>query len=309
MLYGLFCKMVIADRAAILVDTVYGNWNSYGGIVIVAAVILFSFQIYCDFYGYSTIARGAALIMGIHLTDNFNAPYFSGSIREFWRRWHISLSDWLRDYLYIPLGGSHKGKYRKEGNLAAVFAVSGLWHGASFSYIVWGLLHGLYQIVGDMVHAVRNRFSGKRRDFCLKYFAEKEAADGNDSHRFSRKLRHMLITFILVSFAWIFFRMGNLSDSAGVIRQMAVFDFRALWDGSLYSLGISKEYMNALIFFIFVLMFVDYNKYKGIDVADMLLQQEWWLRVILFVALTIVIMMFGCYGVAYDTQQFIYFQF
>lgn len=135
-LYGLFVKMVIADRAAIIVDTVYGNIESYPGFYIIAATVLFSIQIYCDFYGYSTIARGSALMMGIQLTDNFNAPYYAKSVKEFWRRWHISLSCWFRDYLYIPLGGNRKGRLRKWYNLLMVFAVSGLWHGASLVFIL-----------------------------------------------------------------------------------------------------------------------------------------------------------------------------
>ena len=127
-LYGLFLKMVIADRAAMIVDAVYGDSGAYSGVYIIVATFFFSIQIYCDFYGYSTIARGSALLMGIRLMDNFNAPYFSRSIGEFWRRWHMSLSYWFRDYLYIPLGGSRKGETRKEVNRMFVFAVSGLWH-------------------------------------------------------------------------------------------------------------------------------------------------------------------------------------
>lgn len=134
-LYGLFLKMVIADRAAVIVDTVYQDRAAYPGVYVAVATVFFSIQIYCDFYGYSTIARGSALIMGIHLMDNFNAPYYSRSVKEFWRRWHISLSGWFRDYLYIPLGGNRRGLLRKQENLLAVFAVSGLWHGASFAWL------------------------------------------------------------------------------------------------------------------------------------------------------------------------------
>lgn len=308
-LYGLFCKMVIADRAAILVDAVYGDWESCSGFVLVFATILFSFQIYGDFYGYSTIARGTALTMGIRLTDNFKAPYFSRSIREFWRRWHISLSDWLRDYLYIPLGGSRRGACRRNRNLLVVFAVSGLWHGASFAYVVWGLLHGLYQVMGDAVHAAAGMAAGRVRELRIRYLGKEETAGRNGVKALSVGVRQGLVTFLLVSFAWVFFRMGNLPDSVGVIKQMMVWDFGALWDGSLYGFGITKEYLHALLIFIGILLCVDYHKYRGTDVADVLLGQEWWLRVVLFAGLILVILMFGCYGVVYDTQQFIYFQF
>ena len=135
MLWGFFLKMVISDRLAFFVDTVYGNLEQYTGIYIIIATFMFAIQIYCDFYGYSTIARGAALILGIHLMDNFDAPYFSKDIKEFWRRWHISLSGWFRDYLYIPLGGNRKGAFRKRCNLLFVMGISGLWHGASMSFV------------------------------------------------------------------------------------------------------------------------------------------------------------------------------
>ena len=141
MIWGGFQKIVIADRVAIVVDTVFNKFPQYGGMYIVVATILFAFQIYCDFSGYSTIAIGAAKVMGFQLMENFNAPYLSMSVAEFWRRWHISLSSWFRDYLYIPLGGNRKGKFRKYVNLMIVFIVSGLWHGAQWSFIVWGALN------------------------------------------------------------------------------------------------------------------------------------------------------------------------
>lgn len=141
MIWGGFQKIVIADRVAIVVNTVFNNFPQYPGMYIVVACILFAFQIYCDFSGYSIIAMGAAKVMGFELMENFNAPYFSMSVAEFWRRWHISLSSWFRDYLYIPLGGNRKGKVRKYINLMIVFLVSGLWHGAQWSFVVWGMLN------------------------------------------------------------------------------------------------------------------------------------------------------------------------
>lgn len=141
MIWGGFQKIVIADRVAIVVDTIFNKFPQYGGMYIVVATILFAFQIYCDFSGYSTIAIGAAKVMGFQLMENFNAPYLSMSVAEFWRRWHISLSSWFRDYLYIPLGGNRKGKFRKYINLMIVFIISGLWHGAQWSFIAWGALN------------------------------------------------------------------------------------------------------------------------------------------------------------------------
>ncbi|MCW9037116.1 MBOAT family O-acyltransferase, partial [Altibacter sp.] len=143
MAFGLFKKMVIADRAAILVNQVYGDPGSYDGYQLVVATFFFAVQIYCDFSGYSDIAIGIARTMGFDLMKNFDSPYFSKSITEFWRRWHISLSTWFRDYVYIPLGGSRGGTYKTYANLFIVFLVSGLWHGAAFTFVIWGAIHGV----------------------------------------------------------------------------------------------------------------------------------------------------------------------
>ena len=157
MLWGYFQKLVIADRAAIFVNTVYNNPSHYDyyGLVTILATILFAFQIYCDFSSYSDIARGAAEILGFTLMKNFDTPYFSQSISEFWRRWHISLSTWFRDYVYIPLGGNRKGTCRKYINLMIVFCISGLWHGASWNFVIWGALNGFYQMFGALFAPVR----------------------------------------------------------------------------------------------------------------------------------------------------------
>ncbi|MDU5595662.1 MAG: MBOAT family O-acyltransferase, partial [Peptoniphilus rhinitidis] len=141
--YGMFLKLIIADRAAILVNEVFRNYTNFSREVLIISAILFTLQIYCDFYSYSIMAKGSARILGINLMDNFKEPLLSKSITEFWRRWHISLSTWFKDYLYIPLGGNRKGKIKKYFNLIIVFLVSGLWHGADLSFVLWGLIHGI----------------------------------------------------------------------------------------------------------------------------------------------------------------------
>jgi len=145
MLWGYFIKLVIADRCAVLVDTVYLSYQNYEGVQLILANVLFAIQIYCDFMGYSTIAKGAACVLGIDLVDNFKQPYFAVSIKDFWRRWHMSLSSWFRDYVYIPLGGGRCSKCKKYRNLFLTFLVSGLWHGASLTFVVWGMIHGIYR--------------------------------------------------------------------------------------------------------------------------------------------------------------------
>ncbi len=305
-LYGLFLKMVIADRVAILVNTVYQDSETYSGFYIVVATIFFSIQIYCDFYGYSTIARGSALIMGIHLMENFDAPYFSRSVKEFWRRWHISLSGWFRDYLYIPLGGNRKGKLRKEGNLLTVFVISGLWHGASFAFILWGILNGLYQVVEDILEEIKIRIK-KHLKGGLNVVESDEA---RPEKRFSKTLFHTALTFLLVSFAWLFFRAGSIHEAHEILQNMfAENNWTILFDGSLYELGVARNYMNVLSASILLLFVVDYYKYKEKDAADLFLRQGWWFRISGIMLLLFSILLYGCYGELYDVQEFIYFQF
>jgi D-alanyl-lipoteichoic acid acyltransferase DltB (MBOAT superfamily) len=157
MAWGLFKKVVIADRLVSAVDHVYDNPTNYEGLPLIIATVFFSFQIYCDFSGYSDIAMGSAKVMGFNLMKNFNQPYFSSGIKEFWGRWHISLSTWFRDYLYIPLGGNRVGKWRWYYNIFIVFLVSGLWHGANWTFIIWGGLHGFYQVFGQVTAQQRDK--------------------------------------------------------------------------------------------------------------------------------------------------------
>lgn len=296
-LYGLYLKMVIADRAAMLVDEVYGNVSEYRGWYIAVATCFFAIQIYCDFYGYTTIARGSALLMGIHLIDNFQAPYLSRSVKEFWRRWHISLSGWFRDYMYIPLGGNRKGKMRKEGNLLAVFAVSGLWHGASLAFAAWGLLNGLYQVVSDMLSEI-------------KYRIAKMVAWKINKADFATQLVQVIVTFMLVTFSWLFFRAGSFSNAILLLNAMlSTNNWWIFLDGSLLNLGVASNYMRVLALSIIILYVVDFFKYKGIDVADAVLRQKWWFQAGVILVIVFTILLYGCYGELYDTQQFIYFQF
>ena len=298
-LYGMFLKVVIADRAAVFVDTVYENSAAYPGFYIVAATVFFAIQIYCDFYGYSTIARGSALIMDIHLMDNFNAPYYAGSVKEFWRRWHISLSGWFRDYLYIPLGGSRKGTVRKQVNLLAVFMVSGLWHGASAAFIFWGLLNGIYQVVEEAAAWVKRQVS----KYCT-------GLAGSCCVRFSTKVCRTVFTFLPVTFAWLFFRAGGLKEASEILGNMfSVNNWWVLFDGSMYEAGIARNYMNVMIGSILLLFVVDYQKYRGKDAADLFLKQGWWFKVTGIMLMIFTILLYGCYGELYDVQQFIYFQF
>jgi alginate O-acetyltransferase complex protein AlgI len=202
MIWGMFKKVVIADNLALIVDSVYNNPYQSKGLPIILATYFFAFQIYCDFSGYTDIARGAAKVMGFNLMLNFDRPYFSKSISEFWRRWHISLSSWFRDYVYIPLGGSKKGKWRWYRNLMIVFLLSGFWHGANWTYIIWGGLNGFYLVASIWTKGIRKKFYEKFPVFAIPPI---------------KKTIQIFVTFNLISFAWIFFRANSFTAAKVLI--------------------------------------------------------------------------------------------
>lgn len=295
MIWGYFLKIVLADRIAMFVDTVYWNPQMYPGWYLVVATMLFAVQIYCDFAGYSTIAMGAAEILGIRLMENFDAPYLSVTVADFWRRWHISLTSWFKDYLYIPLGGSRKGKARKYMNKMIVFLVSGLWHGANPSFVVWGGLNGLYQIVGEMLQPVRNK-------------AVKLLHLNRDS--IGHKAVKGVVTFALVDFAWIFFRASGLHESISIIRSMfTVHNPWILIDESLYYCGLDRKNFWLMIFGIGILVLADIFKRRGIRVREVIARQDYWCRYLIMIAAICFILIFGIWGSGYNAAGFIYFQF
>ncbi|MCR5792754.1 MAG: MBOAT family protein [Lachnospiraceae bacterium] len=296
MIWGLFMKMVIADRVSILVDTVFNNYRMYGSTELILAAIGFTLQIYCDFGSYSMIAIGAAKVMGFELMENFKAPYLARSIREFWSRWHISLSTWFRDYLYIPLGGNRKGAVRKSINIMIVFLVSGLWHGANWSFVVWGGIHGLYQVIGDILRPLKERI-------------QKRLQIKTDC--FSWHLLQTMINFSLVTFAWIFFRADTISEALGFIGR--IFTKPTPWllfNNGLYNLGLNQSEMNILFVSVLILFAVDYIRKKNKMMVDaFLFSQNMWFEWFVIIGLILMIVTFGEYGPTFDAKQFIYFQF
>lgn len=205
MLIGFFKKVVVADLIATYVNAVYNDVEAATGLGVVVATVLFAVQIYCDFAGYTDIAIGCAEIMGIKLMQNFDRPYISESIQEFWRRWHISLSSWFKDYIYFPLGGSRCSKWKNMRNIMIVFMVSGLWHGAAWTFVIWGTLHGLYQVIGKLLKPWREK--------ALE--ALHIAQDSKLLHLFRKAF-----TFVLVCFAWIFFRANSTSDAMLLMKKL-----------------------------------------------------------------------------------------
>lgn len=295
MLWGYFLKIVLADRIAIFVDSVYSNYTIYVGVYLIVATILFGIQIYCDFAGYSTIAMGAAKILDVNLMENFDAPYFATSVSEFWRKWHISLTSWFKDYLYIPLGGSKRGKLRKYVNKMIVFLVSGLWHGAKATFVIWGGINGIYQVLGEVLQPVRDKM-------VKKLYLNRESM--------GHKLVHMMGTFCLIDFSWIFFRANSCKDAIEIIKSMwTVKNGWILFDGSLYLCGLDARSFWLMIICIFVLVGADFCKYRNITVRDVIIKQDYWFRWI-FIAFAIAfILTFGIWGPNYNQANFIYFQF
>ena len=296
MVWGLFQKMVIADRISIYVDAVYKNLHAVGSLETIFAAIGFSIQIYCDFAAYSTIAIGAAKVMGFELMENFDTPYFAASIKEFWRRWHISLSTWFRDYLYIPLGGNRKGKIRKYINLMVTFLVSGLWHGASWNFVVWGGLHGLYQILGEIFAPLRNKV--------VKITKTNQTV-------FSYKLGQILFTFSLTTLTWVFFRAKTLGEAMLFFERMFTrWNPWVFFNEGMYKFGLDRREVNILFVALIVMLLVEVVKYtKNKVISDFILEQNLWFRWVTVMGLIIATLVYGEYGVAFDSNQFIYFQF
>jgi alginate O-acetyltransferase complex protein AlgI len=276
MAFGLFKKVVIADRLAMIVDKAYADPKSQNGFTFLIITVLYSFQIYCDFSGYTDIGIGAARTMGIKLVENFNVPYLSRSISEFWSRWHMSLSTWFRDYLYIPLGGNRVGEARKYFNLMVVFLISGLWHGANWTFIIWGACHGLLLIIENLKDSIFKKTHAVIRSGLFM------------------QVTQTISVFLLVSLAWIFFRSPDL-HTAGVV-------FSKIFSSSLFG-GFNYTLVNSGMLC-----------FAGLLVIALLVKERFMLVIPtantrLFL-LSISFIMMACYvfGV-FSNKQFIYFQF
>ena len=297
MLYGYVLKMIIADRAAIYVNTMFDveTYGTYVGFTAFIGAILFALQIYCDFAGYTFIAIGAAKVMGIELMNNFNAPYFATSIKDFWDRWHISLTSWFRDYLYFPLGGSRKGKIRKCLNIMIVFTVSGLWHGASWHYVVWGMLHGILRVMGELTLKIRSKI-------CDRLHVRREAV--------SYKWFQMVFTFLVVTLCWIFFRAESIRQATDIIKNIFTQpNTWVLFDGSLFTLGLDAKDFNVLIVFVGIMLVVDYLRGRKQQLAATFVKQNVLFQWLVFIVGLWCVLVLGVYGPGYDATQFIYFQF
>ncbi|MBR6029714.1 MAG: MBOAT family protein [Clostridia bacterium] len=294
-LWGFFMKIVVADRVAIVVDQIYNYYASYEGVIPILGTILFAVQIYCDFNGYTTIAIGSAQLMGFHLMKNFEQPYLATSVADFWRRWHISLTSWFRDYIYFPLGGSRCAPWKRYRNIMIVFLVSGLWHGAAWTYIIWGGLNGALQIVGAWLKPFREKVLKKLR-----------VSTGSLGHR----LVQILITFVLVDITWVFFRAKDIPSALHIIQSsFTVWNPWVLVDGTLYTLGLEQADFWLMMLSILILAAVDVLHARGKAIWQTVSGWPLPVRWVLIYGLIFWILIFGVYGPAFDATSFIYFQF
>jgi D-alanyl-lipoteichoic acid acyltransferase DltB (MBOAT superfamily) len=284
MLWGFFKKVVIADCLALIVNQVYNHPHDFSGKALVLATYFFAIQIYCDFSGYTDIARGSARVLGFELMKNFKSPYLASSIGEFWQRWHISLSTWFRDYLYIPMGGNRVPKWQWYVNVLVVFLISGLWHGANWTFVVWGCLHGFYMLIADMTKHLR-----------------KKLADLFFPQNFSivHRLGQTFLTFHLVCFAWIFFRANSISDAFLIIKKIFMPGASSV---NCYIQGFDRGTMVLIVVCVVMMELVQNNKNS---IKNFLQTCYLPLRWALYYGFILFVMFLG----TYKTQSFIYFQF
>lgn len=293
MTIGYFKKIVIADRAAILVNKVYNSPYDYEGVSFIIATIFFAFQLYCDFSGYSDIAIGSAKLFGINLMENFKSPYFSKNIKEFWTRWHISLSTWFKDYLYIPLGGNRCSKIRNYFNIFITFLISGLWHGANWTFILWGGINGIYQIIGDLKNRILERINFRISNKCLNRFLN---------------IFRIIITFSLICFSLIFFRSNSVKDAIYICKNSfnisSILDIQYLYNVSIdLGLNIFEIIIVSIciLFLISIEIFEERQRiYKILDNLPYIIRFTFYYIIVLIIFFT---------GVFSNAEDFIYFQF
>ncbi len=295
MAWGFFKKLVVADPLGVVVRTVFSKPQEFGdnGIVLAGAAVAFAIQIYCDFSGYTDLARGAARLFGVDLMPNFARPYAARSIKEFWRRWHMTLMSWLKEFIYVPLGGSRVSTWRRYANILAVFLVSGLWHGAGLTFIVWGLVNGLYQVLGELLAPARARLLALVRI----------TREGALHHALQ-----VLTTFGLATIAWVFFRAESLADALYILPRMFWLDPRPLRSGGVPDLGLANAQLLVTAIAIVVVFGLEYLSAKK-DLPALLYRQHVAVRWAIYQGAILAIVIFGYYGPMSTAADFAYFRF
>lgn len=295
LLGGYFEKMVVADRLGIIVNQVYGDLNAYGGIVIFLAIVAYSLQIYFDFAGCTYMALGVGRIFGFYLPENFRQPYLAVSVEDFWHRWHLSLTSWLRDYVYIPLGGNRKGVVRKYFNVMAVFFVSGIWHGAGLNFIIWGALNGLFQIIGTMLRKTKSKLY--------------KICSIEESSKICIWWKRCW-TFLWMTIAWVFFRSQSVGEAIFVFKRLfSSWNPWVLSDGTLYELGLSSKNVTLLLLMLILMAIIEVLHERKISLSKWVVEQNFIVKCVISYITIFAVIIFGIYGTTYDAGSFIYMQF
>lgn len=321
LLWGYLLKQVMANPLGRMVDYAYGNYAELPGATLLWATVLYAVQLYCDFAGYSALAIGAAQILGFDIGRNFEQPYFATSVKDFWKRWHISLSSWLRDYVYIPLGGNRKGKCRKYMNLMVTFLVSGLWHGTGVQYLVWGGIHGLYQVLGSCIPMLKGAKIFRFLPGTCRLI-ERQAPDGKENltAREDKKesrggtLHRMIsgvVTFALVDFAWLFFRSDSMAQAFAILyRIFFCFQFKEMTYYGSYLMGRSKLELLLLLTGIGLVFLVDLLHEKRISIEEFAaLKIPLVIRWMVYIVLTLGILLVTVREYGQGASNFIYTKF
>ncbi len=295
MLFGYFEKLMVADRISIIVDSVYDNYKAYSGAAIALATFCYGIQIYTDFAGYSYLSIGAARMLGFKVADNFKQPYLATGIRDFWKRWHISTSSWFRDYVYIPLGGNRKGRYRKFVNNMITFILSGLWHGSAWNFVVWGGIHGLYNVAAGLTLDCRRKLSKRL---------------GMKEDTFGRKFFRVVVTFLIVDYAWMFFRAGSLLNAVSMTGQI-LRDFRlyTLSAELIKDMGITGAALNSMILSIMCIFFIDILHEREFSITKWLDEQGIVFRWLCYMAALFIVLLGAVQNLGHSSNTFIYFNF
>lgn len=294
--WGIFLKVLIADRLSLIVNPVFQKWQLFSGIYYWIAAVAFSIQLYCDFQACVYISRGTSTIFDISIVNNFNRPYLALSVNQFWKRWHISLSSWLRDYIYIPLGGNRRGLLRRYLNLFITFIISGVWHGGQLHYIIWGAMHGVYLISESTIASIIKRNNKIKKNLRLQ------------SNYLVRGLKRIIV-FILVAIAWVMFRANN--TYSGIRMIISMFTVWNPWKAIRFydEFGISYVEWYILLFSILMLMVVEFIQERGTSFSKILNEQSYIFSIIVAAGLIVLIVLFGAYGSGFDNKDFIYASF
>ena len=291
---GMAKKVLLADTFGRAVSWGFGDIGSLNSIDAFLVMLSYTFQIYFDFSGYCDMAVGIGKMMNIDLPVNFNSPYKALTITEFWDRWHITLTRFFTKYVYIPLGGSRKGKYRTYLNVMIVFLLSGIWHGANWTFILWGGLHGLYQVIGALLKFLRARAAALLR-------LDRESA--------SAGIGKVLITFLLVNFAWIFFQAPDLTSVLSICKRFFHPQLWELFDGTIYSLGLDHANVCLMAAGLILIFLIDLLNERGIRVWEKVAGMRLWIRWPIYMALILLTAVCGIWGSGYDSTSFIYYRF